>query len=318
MKVRQSSLASFARCAQQVHLEDVARQRGIRERTLSATAFGTVIHHCAQTLEEKVHEDHPKAIDVAVATFEHYWHPENIGDLVPGGIDEWLPRQTYGGLLIRGRDNLRAYHASLLNDTGVLLALEHSFEVPMRVFVPVTTSAGNAQFLEDHELIGTVDRLALRKDSRNRPYISIDDFKSGQKPTYLRHSIQFTAYSWASTRPEFWDMWPAEEVESLAKPLRRKGLALFQDGSGMPVVPRKGRWIALRDSFGVHDAGWRVEADFQRLHKAVGQYIAARRADIYPLSPSGQVCTYCPFMYSGDCGGFPYDSSEEGQPYPGV
>ncbi len=304
--IRQSDLASFARCAMQVRLNSLLAQQGQRERNLSATAFGTVVHHCAQVMEELHHGGAANVEERVVRTFEHFWHPDNIHELVPGGIDVWLPRQTFGSLMIRGRDNLRAYYQNLLLDKGMLLALEHQFVVPW-----------DAPLFPGTVVTGTVDRLALRLDSRKKPYLSVEDFKTGIKPTYLRHALQWTVYAWASLQPAFWLEWPKEDLAQLQGPLQRKGYALFEDGSGLPVIPRRGRWIALRDAFGIHDAGWRTQADFARMHLALEQYIRAVQADIYPLSISGQVCTYCPHLFSGDCGGIPFEQNEEGLPYPG-
>lgn len=302
MRIRQSDLNSFARCARQTQLNNVAEQRGERQKNLSATAFGTVIHHALQTLEERHWAGEADACDVAVATFEHYWNPTNIDALVPGGVDVWLPRQTYGGLLIRGRNNLRAYFEALQHDAGHLLALEHTFEVPWPPADVIT---------------GTVDRLALRVDARRRPYLSIDDFKSGQKPTHLRHALQWTVYAWASLHPQFWDAWDPAHLAEVSEPVAKRGFALYRDGSGLPIIPRRGRWIAVRESFGVHDTGWRTEADFQRMADAINAYVGAtQRLAIFPLSISGAVCTYCPHLYSGLCGGTPFDRNAEGQPYP--
>jgi hypothetical protein len=303
LTIRQSTLASYQRCPNQLRLKTVAADRGHREHVLSATAFGTVMHHAVQVLEQLTHEGNEDAVERAVATFEYHWHPDVIGELVPGGIDTWLPRQTRGGLLIRGRENLRFYGEVLSRDSGRLLALELPFHIPMGPLGP-------------HDVVfhGTVDRLALRLYG-TKPYLSIEDFKTGQKPTHLRHALQFTAYTWASVQPQFWQAWEPENLDLLREPLRAKGLALYDDGSGLPIIPRRGRWIALRDTFGIHDAGWRTAADFARLHEAVGAYIAAVDADVYPLRVSGETCTYCPFMYSGECGGVPYDKDSEGMPY---
>ncbi len=311
MRIRQSDLNSFARCAHQVRLNREADADGTRQQNLSATAFGTVVHHALQVLEERHWAGDDNALPVAVATFEYYWHPDNIGQLVPGGVDVWLPRQTFGGLMIRGRDNLRAYYDSLVHDAGHLLALEHTFEVPWPGAVDEWTE-------EPHTLTGTVDRLALRLDARRKPYLSVDDFKSGQKPTYLRHALQWTVYSWASLDPGFWQAWPQADLAALTEPLATRGFALFRDGSGLPIIPRRGRWIAVRDAFGIHDVGWRTQADFDRMAVAIDAYIAAVEAGIYPLSISGAVCTYCPHLYSGRCGGTPFSKDDEGKPYPGV
>jgi hypothetical protein len=301
--IRQSTLASYQRCPRQVQLRTVATERGNREHVLSATAFGTVLHHAVQVLEQLTYEGRDDAVTRAVTSFEHYWHPDHIDELVPGGIDTWLPRQTRGGLLIRGRDNLRFYADVLATDNGKLLALELPFLVPIDI-------DGYA----DIHIRGTIDRLALRLYGK-KPYLSIEDFKTGQKPTHLRHALQFTVYSWASLDRQFWTAWEPEDVEALQRPLRDKGFALFHDGTGLPVIPRRSRWIALRDSFGIHDAGWRTEADFARMTDAVRAYIAAVSADAYPLRVSGETCTHCPFMYSGDCGGIPFDKDLEGMPY---
>ncbi len=304
--IRQSTLASYQRCPRQVQLKTLASQRGEREQVLSATAFGTVLHHCAQVLEELTHEGRPDAVNRAVASFEHYWHPDHIGELVGGGIDVWLPRQTRGGLLIRGRENLRNYAEVLAADTGKLLALELPFKVPIAI--------GEWKNLAVN---GTVDRLALRMygSSNPKPYLSIEDFKTGHKPTYLRHALQFTVYAWASLHEDFWQPWNRTTLDSLQRPLRNRGFALFNDGSGLPVIPRRARWIALRDTFGIHDAGWRAPSDFARMTEAIGAYIEAVDADVYPLRVSGETCTYCPFMYSGACGGVPFDKDLEGRPY---
>ncbi len=320
--IRQSDLAAFARCAHQVKLNSVVAQRGERERTLSATVFGTVMHHAAQVMEELHHAGEPDACERAVRTFEHYWHPDHIDAIEPGGIDVFLPRQTWAGLTIRGRDNLRAYYQHLLHDNGMLLATEHTFAVPITLLISRSQPKGfafsaNQSAPEEHTLTGTVDRLALRKDSRGKAHLSVEDFKTGAKPTYLRHALQWTVYAYASLEPGFWDAWPDDDLARIRESLHRRGFTLYRDDSGLPIIPRRGRWIALRDSFGVHDAGWRTPADFERMKVALAQYIRATQADVYPLSISGQVCTYCPFLYSGDCGGVPFDKSDEGVPYPG-
>ena len=303
MLIRQSDLASWSRCAQQAHLSRTFRQAGDRERVLSATAFGTVIHHAVQVMEELHHQGRQDACERAVETFVHHWHPDHIEALVPGGVDVWLPRQSYGALLIRGRDNLRTYHEHLIHDGGKLLALEHTFTVPM-------TIDGRA-----HVARGTVDRLALRMNG-TKPFLCVEDFKSGVKPTFLRHAFQWTYYSWASTRVEFWDAWDPEDLAGLTEPLAKKGLALYRDGSGLPLIPRRGRWIALREPFGIHDTGWRTPGDFARMRVALSQYVAAVDAGIFPLSIGGQYCTFCPFAYDGSCGGTPIGGEGDGVPYP--
>lgn len=307
MRIRQSDLEAYARCPQQKKLYNQVEAGLLTPPgNLSATVFGTVVHHALQTLESLHHQGRADALDVALATFEHYWKPENLVDLEPGGISVWLPRQTYGGLRTRGLNNLRAYWEVLKEDDGLLMALEHTFVVPVRLTMPDGS-------IEDHEISGTVDRLSLRTFNR-KPYLSIDDFKSGKKSTYLRYKTQWTMYSYASLHPAFWAEW-GDMLDPMVEALHKRKMRLYvgdhcpscgdakgqHDPEGWLAVPRRGRWIAIRDTFGVHDVGWRLPNDYARLEVALSEYVRACQLDSYPLSMSGDTCTYCPFN-NGICG----------------
>ena len=322
MRIRQSDLESYNRCPQQSHLYRLAEQGTLTSGgvpvavpSLSATVFGTVIHFALQVMEELHHNGRSDALEVAIATFEHYWEPENLTELEPAGIDTWIPRQTYGGLRTRARNNLRAYYEVLKADDGMLLALEHTFAVPVELVDPETGVA------EQHELAGTADRLTLRTYSR-KPYLSIDDFKSGKKATYLRYKTQWTVYAYASLHPAFWAAWDQATLDVIVEPLHKRRLRLF-DGDECPgcragshdpatfvVIPRRGRWISVRGSFGVHDCGWRLPTDYARLNVALREYVRARQLEVYPLNMSGDTCTYCPFN-NGICGGVPIPDEKE-------
>lgn len=308
MRIRQSSLEAFGRCAQQELLYTQADQGLITGvPSLSATVFGSVIHHALHVMEELHHAGREDACDVAIATFEHYWEPENLTALEPAGITVWLPRQSYGGLRTRARANLRAYYEVLKADDGLLLALEHTFAVPIELVMDPATGV-----TETHELAGTLDRLAIRMFSR-KPYLSIDDFKSGKKPTYLRYKTQWTVYAYASLQPAFWDAWTPEMIEPIVAPLHKRKLRLFDgdvcascgpaghDPATFVVIPRRGRWIAVKDAFGVHDTGWRLPNDYARLEVALREYVKAWQNDVHPLTMGGDPCLYCPFSM-GICG----------------
>lgn len=284
MRIRQSDLASYARCARQKKHHDEAKAgTGPQPRQLSATAFGTVVHHAVQVLETMHDAEDPAALDTALATFAHYWMPENIGELTEP-VDEWLPRQTYGGLRDRGIHTIRDYYALLVQDTEAkLLALELTFEVPIDLG-PVGI----------HILTGTIDRLSIRKYKRI-PYINVEDFKTGRQPTYLRYSPQWTVYAWASLQREFWDPWP-DANERWKASLN---------------LARRGTWIDLAKNKRV-DAGWRSEQDYGRLKVALAEYVRAVQSDIYPLSMSGENCLYCPFRET--CGGIPLPDEDAGRP----
>ena len=300
IKIRQSDLGSFQRCAQQVKLE---RTYGEGE-TLSATVFGTVVHYALMVMEQLHNEGREDACEVAVATFLYYWEPEHLPTLQemqgdpPVGIQVWLPRQSYGGYRDRGVRGLRLYYEYLKNDTGILLALEHQFTVPIEVDG------------EMHELTGTVDRLALRWHNR-KPILSIEDAKTGKKPTFLRFATQWTVYSYASTQPEFWYAFDNRGFDEIHANLAKKKLDFCENSDGYDLLARRGRWLSFRDGFAVSDAGWRTDADYRRLKVHLREYIKANRADVFPLTVEGQVCTYCQFSRNGTCGGEPLPELEE-------
>lgn len=294
--IRQSDLASYSRCPQQKKLADTMEATGQREQTLSATVYGTVVHHALETFERLHHEGRADALDVALATFNHYWLPENIGDLEPGGIDVWLPRQTYGGLREKGNAVIRDYADLIKGDDGQLLALEYQFSVPV--------------WLDgrQHTLTGTADRISRRmyraKTRKMVPFLNVEDFKTGKVPTYLRYNMQFSAYCWASLQREFWDGFDDPE----------QAYQLTKDW------PRKGTWIDMA-KIKRNDAGWRGPTDYGRLMVALTEYVKAVEADVYPLSIKGEVCMYCPFgrdnVQTGEpaaCGGIALADDEEGAP----
>lgn len=294
MRIRQSDLASYGRCAQQKKLYDLARSGQVpRPMNLSRTVYGTVVHHALQTLERLHAEGDPKALDVAVATFTYYWNPEHLPELgldpahaeLVHGIDEWLPRDTYGGLRNRGIRALEDYfHGMLKDDQDPLLALELNFEVPVDLGVH-----------GQHVLTGTVDRLALRRHA-GKPYVSIEDFKTGKQPVFLRYHTQWTVYSYASLQPEFWREFPDGE----------------QRCQSYGNWARRGWWIDMRENKR-KDCGWRAQADYDRLFVALAEYVRAVDADIYPLTMTGETCLHCDFR-NGICGGVPVPAEDDGKP----
>lgn len=304
MRIRQSDLGSFQRCGMQDHLYREADAGGMRGENLSATVLGTVVHYAAMILEQMHHDGREDALDVALATFEHYWHPDNLPLLAAQhpelqfGIDVWLPRQTYGGLRERARRALRDYYDVLRKDTNsILLALEHTFEIPLVLDG------------EEHILTGTVDRLTIRFRNR-KPYLSIEDFKTGKRPTHLRFATQWTVYALASQHFAFWLDFDSPSFEDLLRRFASKKLDLFETPDQFPLIPRKGKWLSLTDGFSQHDAGWRNEHDYARLMVHLREYVKARRLNVTPLTVSGHTCLYCPFARNGACGGVPIPEDE--------
>lgn len=285
MQIRQSDLASYTRCPQQKHLRDKekAGELGVPQQ-LSMTAYGSVLHHALNAMENLHHQGQGDALERALATFEYYWKPENTAAICEP-VTIWAARDSYSGMLRKGLATLRVYHTQLLDDAGKLLGLEIGFTLPIEL-------EGRA-----HTLHGTMDRLSLRRSSTS--YLNIEDFKSGKAQRYLRWNAQFTLYAYATTFSQFWtDAWGPEEGGALYERFR--------------LLPRRGTWVDV--SAGAHrkDAGYRGEVDFARLKIALAEYVRAVEANLYPLSLSGEFCEWCPFR-EGACGGIALPSPDHGK-----
>ena len=294
MDIRQSSLQAFSRCPQEAHLESMMVAGGDEAKlpSLSTTTYGSVVHYAAMVLLQRYLEQDEAALQVALDAFDYYWEPSNVGQL-PGvyPITEYLPRTTWYGLKDRGHKMLRALYEYSVAQSDLLIALEVQFRVPIDL--------GDAG---QHVLTGTADRLSIGKDSKG-PLLRIEDYKGGKKKTNLRWNVQWTMYAYASQFPEFWSAWDPAELERIVAPLRKRNLALFNDGTGNPLIRRKGSWISLNGVFGFHDCGFRVQADYRRLEVALREYVRVVQADIWPLNLSGDTCFYCPFARNEMCGG---------------
>jgi hypothetical protein len=127
----------------------------------------------------------------------------------------------------------------------------------------------------------------------------IPTHNTGKTQYHLQHNLQFTAYLWATTKPEFWLGWRGEEGFGEAR-----GAQLFER---FAETPRRAFWINLKD-LKVQDAGFRNEIHYRRFILAVNQVTASVTADIFPLTISGEACTYC--EYRDVCGGLPVPSED--------
>lgn len=317
-RIRQSDLAAWDRCQLQKVYDDQARENtlAMQPKRLSATEFGTVMHYALMTME-KLHYSGKgiKALEVATATFQHYWDPQNIG-LIAHQVDEWIARQTYWGMRAKGEEALRLYYDALTKDESKLLALEYQFEVP------IDTGDGR-----QHTLTGTVDRLSVRK-YYGTPYISLDDFKTGQQKRFLRYNVQGSAYAYASLQPEFWESdqyvsFDEDTVTALTKYLLKFGYRLH-DGTPRewkvrgktaivdPTAARRFRWINLNDGLKIADGGWRGHRDYVRLAYVIDQYIRANEAGLASPVLDGDVCRYC--SYQPGCAGIGLPTPDHGMP----
>jgi hypothetical protein len=290
--IHQSDLSSWIRCPTAF----MYTRQGAARRQLSATAYGSVVHHALESFERLRHSpdvSFAQAVEAAVATFEHYWHPMNI-DAICAPVDVWLPRQGYADLRHRGIENIRAYCQMVKFDEATLLATEFGFQVPIE-------GTWDEELEEPHILAGTIDKLALRK-YQAKPYVSVEDYKTGKESTFLRQNLQFTAYCYATTRPEFWSGWRGEDGFGVV------GSNLYER---FTTFARRGTWINLR-TVKAQDAGWRGATDYTRFALAVEQLIASWKADIYPMSMSGETCQYCDF--APICAGVGIADADHGKP----
>jgi hypothetical protein len=291
--VHQSDLSSWIRCPHAYMLS----RRGQPQKQTSALSYGSVMHHALQVFEiERCREGVPfaAAVTAAVETFDYYWHPLHIEVICPR-VELWYPQHTYGGLRTRGMEAIKAYAQLMKYDDHELLATEFSFRVPIVGTWDETTE-------EPHTLVGTVDRLAVRHYT-GKLAICVDDYKTGAEYRFLRQNLQFTAYLYATTQPQFWIGWQGEDGFG-----EERGTALFER---FAHAGRRGTWINMK-TIKFQDAGWRGPKDYDRFALAVEQVLASINADIYPLSLSGEHCTYCTFR--DVCAGVGVPESAHGAP----
>lgn len=278
---------------------------------LSATAYGSVMHAAIMQMERGIFEGAEDPLGTATRFFEHYWSPANITAVCPA-IDEWLPRETWNGLLDRGRYTLRTYYEQMTHrKDAYLLALEYQFAVPLVI-------RGRT-----HTLTGAIDRLEIRRHHR-KPYISADDLKTGKRPYYLRYNTQGGFYCYVTTVPEFWNGWPDSGLGAM-QPFPASVMADMQErfatygfkvhegieGDDLKLAARRFTWIDLKNMKSV-DGGWRVSQDYARLMLAVDAYVRSSEAEIYSINADGEKCRYCSFK--GICGGVGLPAENVGAP----
>ena len=303
MLLHQSDLSALARCPAQYGY----RRAGVASSSNSASAYGSVMHYAIHVYERLIHQakiDYkPRseemkaaralALRTALETFVHYWEPMNIEQICePVPNDGWLPRQGYSEMRARGIAALRSYHDNFPYDQHTVLGLEYSFIVPI-------DGTWDADLNEPHMLAGSIDRL-VERPRKAKLVLSVDDFKSGKEQKYLRHNMQGSAYCYATTKLEFWQGFRGEDGFG-----EKRGADLFERFQG---VERRFRWVNLR-TVEYNDGGIRETLDYQRFALAVEQFVALVKADIYPLSISGENCKFCDFR--NFCGGLGLPKEED-------
>jgi hypothetical protein len=250
MFLRQSLLKQFASCPRQFYYSHVLNLG--EESVGSLTVLGSVWHYAVE-----VYENYGYDLTLALRTFNHYWdHPEELGE----HIDFWHRGGTKETLRKRGIQMLEKYDHLAPWTEGRLIGTELRFEVP----------------LGEHVLSGTIDKLWYRP---GLSALEVIDFKTGSYvPERLKFNVQFTAYCYATERPEFWGSVPGWE----------DGYERFAGWS------RGGHWFHARNTK-MYNAGYRTEQDYQRLLLQANEMERSIEQQIFPLDYSGSTCGYCPF-----------------------
>lgn len=292
MIFHQSDLSAWNRCPAAFGY----RRQGWPEQQSSAAAYGSVMHHALLVFERARAEGQPhqSAVKAAVSTFVWFWNPMNIA-AVTDPVEIWFPRQGYSDMREKGIRSITQFCELVKFDDAELLGTEMSFMVPI-------DGTWDFDLEAPHILAGSIDRLVTRR-YRGHLIVGVDDFKTGMEYRYLRQNLQFSAYCYATTRPEMWVGWNGEDGFGT-----ERGTELYERFQGKS---RRGTWINLR-SIKFQDAGWRGPIDYQRFALAVQQIYLSMREDIYPLTLAGDVCTFCPFREG--CGGVGVPDDDHGSP----
>lgn len=261
MHIRQSDLKLWQKCPLMWYFQNVEHLP--REQSGSLT-FGSILHDCV--LYAEVHQD----IEGAVERFRYFWQfPEALDPEYH--IQYYVRGTSWKKFAEEGPRILRAWWEIISWDSSLVLGREYSFSVP----------------IGDHFLDGTIDKLEVRfMPSINSWVVMVSDYKTNKKnPTYdyLAEDLQFSAYCYATTKPEFWTGIP-------------NGEALYQKYKDLP---RWGEWVALTHPRRM-DAGVREQRHFNRLRMAVDGVAASIGMGIFVPNISGESCRYC--EYRGPCG----------------
>lgn len=179
MRVSASLMSTWMTCPLQAKFRYVDK---LPDRANAHSAFGSCVHHALEYYNN--HND----IEAAVELFKKVWDEPGL----IGSAFDYFPKMTsYSGLLNRGISILREYHEKQRWEDRLVIAAEHRFNVP----------------LGDHNLVGIVDLLEMKRSGRGKNTLKIVDYKTNSRAPFLpalKVNVQFTAYHYASMQPEFW------------------------------------------------------------------------------------------------------------------
>lgn len=277
MRLSASQMGAFMRCPMQYKYDRIDKREGL---SLSATEFGTCVHHALHAFEREIansrasgvpaREAVDAALKTALSTFDYYWHPLHLEEIGCRQIDVWIRGDSYGLLRQKGLSTIEQYAELYRADQHHLLSLEHPFEVTLHGTVDRVTG-------EPHTISGFVDRLLIRWE-RGKPILDTDDWKTGVRKAWLRHHLGLTVYCYASTQREFWTPF-GEQADELHE--------------RFAAYPRRAWWYDLK-KFERVNAGFRSDQDYKRLAYAAQSIADSIQAGIFPLRIDGDTCQWCP------------------------
>lgn len=254
--LRQSDLSSWGKCPLMYKWQHIDKVPRLQSGSLT---FGTIVHDVVMHME--ISQD----VDAAVARFVELWiDPTLLG--AEYKIDYYVRGTNWKKYLEEGQRMIRDWWEIIKWESDVVLAREYEFDVPIG---------------DGHILHGTIDKLALRHHPKHGRLLLISDYKTNSKtPTYewLADNLQFTAYAYATTQPEFWTNLP-------------NGAHLAQDTAHLP---RRGEWVSLKGPRRL-DAGERDQVQYNRLIMAANGLADSVAMRIFVPNISGENCRWCEF-----------------------
>lgn len=253
MIVRQSTLKTWMDCNLKYYFQ---HDQKVQREQSSALSWGTAIHEAVLAMEVA------RDLQVGIDRFCAIWDDLPAHSL---DYDYLLPRNSHLGYRENGITALRNWWSLIQWESDVVLGREYPFSVP----------------IGDHTLTGTIDKLALRQLKHGEWVVLVSDYKTNSKaPTrdYLAHDIQFSAYCYATTRPEFWANIPHGD-----------------DIYAQHVASRRfGEWAHLRTTKRI-DAGVREQYHYNRLLTLIDNMDLSIAMGIYNPNVTGASCEYCEF-----------------------
>lgn len=260
--LRQSDMSNWQKCPLKYRFEKIDM---LPRQQSGALTFGSILHDVV--LEMEVRED----VEWAVQRFHELWlNPEILDPAYK--IDYYVRGTNWKKYDEEGERILRNWWGIVRWEADIVLGREFGFSVPI----------GNGHILD-----GTIDKLMIRQVPKlGGPVLLISDYKTNSKmPTYewLEDNLQFTAYAYATTQPEFWANMP-------------NGAHLFQQ---VKDLPRYGEWVSLKGTKRM-DAGERGQVQYNRLTMAANAIAESVAMRIFVPNISGENCRWCEFR--AQCG----------------